>query len=66
MLLVDQIGEVKKRGGIGIVQIERWNNVSQRTKDIAIEKGLDDSFIEEVYQAIHQQSIKRQEKIMQK
>jgi chorismate mutase len=64
MSLVDQIGEVKKRGGIGIIQIERWNTVSSRTKNLAIEKGLDDTFISEVYRAIHQQSIKRQEKII--
>jgi chorismate mutase len=64
MSLVDQIGQVKKRGGIGIIQIERWNVVSSRTRRLASEKGLDDTFIEEVYRAIHQQSIKRQEKII--
>lgn len=64
MSLVDQIGQVKKRGGIGIIQIERWNTVSSRTRNLAVAKGLDDAFIEEVYKAIHQQSIRRQEKII--
>ena len=64
MSLVDQIGQVKKRGGIGIIQIERWNEVTSRTRKQAAEKDLDDSFIQEVYRAIHQQSIKRQEKII--
>ena len=64
MSLVDQIGQVKKRGGIGIIQLERWNEVTSRTRKQAAEKDLDDSFIQEVYRAIHQQSIKRQEKII--
>lgn len=64
MSLVDQIGQVKKRGGVEIIQIEHWNAVSSRIRRLAAEKGLDDSFIEEVYKAIHQQSIKRQEKII--
>ncbi|NLA16011.1 MAG: bifunctional 3-deoxy-7-phosphoheptulonate synthase/chorismate mutase type II [Bacteroidales bacterium] len=64
MELVDHIGEVKKRGKIGIVQIERWNQVSDRTREQAVEKGLGEPFIEEVYKAIHQEAIKRQEKII--
>lgn len=64
MSLVDQIGLVKKRGGIGIIQIERWNEVTSRTRRQAAHKDLDDAFIQEVYRAIHQQSIKRQEKII--
>jgi chorismate mutase len=55
---------VKKRGGIGIVQIERWNRVLERIRQQATEKGLDKDFIEEVYRAIHQEAIKRQEKII--
>lgn len=66
MCLVDQIGEVKKKGGIGIVQIERWNTVSQHTRDLAASKGLDTAFIEEIYKAIHQLSIKRQEEVMRR
>ena len=53
-----------KRGGIGIVQIERWNRVLERIRQQATEKGLDKDFIEEVYRAIHQEAIKRQEKII--
>jgi chorismate mutase len=64
MSLIDTIGEVKKRGGIGIVQIERWNRVLERIRQQATEKGLDKDFIEEVYRAIHQEAIKRQEKII--
>lgn len=64
MLLADNIGEVKKRGGIGILQIERWNCVTDRVRQMAEDKHLDQTFIEEVYRIIHQQSIKRQEAII--
>lgn len=64
MTLSDAIGAMKKRRGIGIVQAGRWQEICERLEKLAAEKGLDTGFIEEIYKAIHQESIKRQEKII--
>ncbi|HHV40006.1 MAG: bifunctional 3-deoxy-7-phosphoheptulonate synthase/chorismate mutase type II [Bacteroidales bacterium] len=64
MSLADAIGTIKKRRGIGIVQTGRWKQICDKIEKLAVEKGLDTDFVGEIYQAIHQESIKRQEKII--
>ncbi len=63
MALSDAIGALKKRRDMGIVQPGRWQQICNKTEKLAAEKGLHQGFIEEIYKAIHQESIKRQEKI---
>ncbi len=65
MALVDRIGLLKKKAGVGIVQTERWTKgVLHRVEKLAEDKKLDIKFLNEVYEAIHKQSIARQESIM--
>lgn len=64
MAISEQIGAIKKRNGIGIVQFERWKQVRGHVLSQSNEKYLDAHFMETIYKSIHEQSIARQEKII--
>jgi chorismate mutase len=58
--IVRQIGEWKHLHSEQIVQPERWQQVLQHCKTIAEKHGLDEVFVEEVMQAIHNKSVRMQ------
>jgi chorismate mutase len=58
--IVRQIGEWKRLHSEQIVQPERWQQVLQHCKTIAEKHGLDEVFVEEVMQAIHNKSVRMQ------
>lgn len=64
MALADKIGEYKKANNIAILQEHRWQEILNAALSKADKAGLSEQFIEGVYKAIHQESIDRQESVM--
>lgn len=64
MELVRQIGHYKKSKQITILQIERWAEIFKSRQANAEQLQLDKSFIENIMNAIHQESIRQQAMIM--
>jgi chorismate mutase len=64
MSVAEQIGEYKKRNNISILQTSRWNDILDQTTAKAQKQGLSEAFINTYLRAIHQESIDRQEQVM--
>jgi chorismate mutase len=64
MQVSEQIGEYKKRNNISILQTSRWNEILAATMVKAQAHGLSEDFMNQMLRAIHQESIDRQEQVM--
>ena len=56
--VVRQIGEWKRLHGEQIVQPERWQEVLQHCQSVADKYGLSDTVVQEVMEAIHNESVR--------
>ena len=65
MALVEQIGEYKKQNNVQVLQLERWKEIFRTRADWASEAGINPVFVEELYQLIHVESIRKQTAILQ-
>ncbi|MCR5714264.1 MAG: bifunctional 3-deoxy-7-phosphoheptulonate synthase/chorismate mutase type II [Bacteroidales bacterium] len=65
MSVSDRIGRLKKENNVVILQRERWNEVLEHMGAVAREKGLSDEFVMKLYDAIHAESIERQQRVME-
>lgn len=61
--LVHEIGMLKKELQLDILQAPVWENSLNQRKQEAIQLGLNPSLIEELFELIHHQSLKDQEKL---
>ena len=66
MDISQEIGQEKKEKNVAILQPERWNEVLNKRVHEGKENGLSALFMERIYKAIHQESIKIQEDILKK
>ncbi len=64
MKISEQIGAYKKEHDITILQTERWNEILERVRKIAANAGLSQDFIKQYFDAIHMESIKHQDAVM--
>ena len=64
MKISDEIGKIKKKQNVAILQSERWNNILKKMISDGKQKGLSEDFILKIFKAIHQESINHQEKIL--
>lgn len=64
MALASKIGEYKRKHNISVYQPERWNYILERFLKKADSLTLSRSFISSLLKAIHQESIDKQEAIM--
>lgn len=64
MFITREIGAVKEAHDIPVLQPERWRQILSRALRNAVENDLSDDFIEELFKAIHQESIHHQLAIM--
>ena len=55
------IGEVKKRGGLPIIQPGRWEEVMRKVESRASELGLDKAFARRIFEILHAESVSNQE-----
>lgn len=56
--VVRQIGEWKRLHGEQVVQPERWQEVLQHCLGMAKEHGLSETVVQEVMEAIHNESVR--------
>jgi chorismate mutase len=61
MELVQQIGLLKKAKGLAVFQPARWDHVIERVHDLARNRGLSEQFLEDIFNRIHQESIRKQQ-----
>lgn len=59
-----QIGEYKKLNNVAVVQMDRWKKILDDHVSTGAEMGLSPILINKVFEAIHQESIERQSRIM--
>lgn len=66
MEIVDEIGYLKREKNVMVLQQERWKNMFDKMMVEGNFKGLTPEFITALYTAIHQESIYRQNQIINK
>lgn len=64
MQVAEKIGLEKKKKNVAVLQQTRWNEIIQNSIKKGSDLGLSVEFVEKFYKAIHQESIKHQEKIV--
>ncbi len=63
MKISDEIGKVKAKQNVAILQSKRWNEILGKMILEGEQHGLSEEFILRIYKAIHQESINHQEKV---
>jgi len=64
MRVAETIGRYKKEHGITILQSSRWHEIVSKAELKGSKKGLSPEFIHTLLEAIHQESISHQMKVM--
>jgi chorismate mutase len=64
MKVAEKIGQYKKENNITILQTNRWNEILERAYQRGEKLGLSHEFITKYFDAVHMESINRQNKIM--
>jgi chorismate mutase len=64
MEIAEEIGKLKKENNITILQTARWNKTLERIYKNGEKLGLTRDFIKQYFDAIHMESIKHQDKVM--
>ncbi len=64
MNMAQQIGKLKKSKNVAVLQENRWNEIMKKAIEKGAELDLNDKFIKKIFDAIHQESIDKQEKIL--
>jgi chorismate mutase len=64
MKVADQIGNYKKNNNVTILQTNRWNQILERAFGRGDKLGLSRDFVTKYLDAVHMESINRQNKIM--
>ncbi len=59
-----RIGEIKKEGNISVLQNSRWADMLSKRVEDGTDQGLSVPFLEQLYKAIHQESINQQKQIL--
>lgn len=66
MSISDEIGSLKKQKNVAVYQQERWIYILDKMQQEGQHIGFSSEFITELYTAIHQESIDRQDRIINK
>jgi chorismate mutase len=64
MEIAKAIGEFKRDNGITILQSTRWDEIVKDRIAKGAKKDLTEDFVKELFEAIHQESIRQQTKVM--
>ena len=64
MNIAEKIGEYKKNNNVTILQTSRWNEILEKATKKGNKLGLSDEFVQKYMDAVHMESINRQNKIM--
>lgn len=63
MGIAAEIGKLKKQENVAILQSGRWSDIISKMVELGLEKGLSKEFVEEIFRAIHVESINIQHKV---
>ena len=63
MQIAQEIGRIKKKRSVAVLQSTRWLEIMQRAVDKAKKNNLSEKFVQQIFKAIHQESIEKQEQI---
>ena len=63
MVVAEKIGALKKQLNVAVLQNNRWNEILEKMTQKAVENNLSETFVVQVFKAIHQESIAKQEKV---
>jgi len=66
MQVAEKIGMVKKEKNVAILQNKRWSEIIEKMVSKGESAGLSQTFIDNLFKAIHQESIDRQEIVMKR
>lgn len=66
MNVAEKIGEVKRDNNVTILQSDRWNQLVDKVVSRFSNLGLSDDFLRKILDAIHLESINRQNSVMNK
>lgn len=66
MKIVEDIAQFKKRNNMTILQENRWNELVKNHVENGTNKGLSADFITKVFNSVHQESIERQNSLINK
>ena len=66
MKVSDQIGTLKKKRNVAVLQTNRWNAILGNMILEGEQRGLSEEFVLRMFKAIHQESINHQKKIIHK
>ena len=64
MKVSDQIGTLKKKRNVAVLQTNRWNAILGNMILEGEQRGLSEEFVLKMFKAIHQESINHQEKVI--
>ncbi|MEH0007484.1 MAG: bifunctional 3-deoxy-7-phosphoheptulonate synthase/chorismate mutase type II [Flavobacteriales bacterium] len=64
MQVAADIGRLKRENNAAILQPERWDAILKKAKEQGAQLGLSDEFLDSAFQAIHQESINVQNRVM--
>ncbi len=60
-LITNEIGNIKKKHNVAILQLDRWKSIIESRVDYATKQGLSIDFIKAILEEIHKESIKEQQ-----
>lgn len=63
MNVVEELGIYKSKNNVSIFQLRRWKQIIETRMDYGIKLGLNEAFIKEILQLIHDESIKKQTEV---
>ena len=66
MKVVEDIGGYKSHNNISILQLRRWKHIIETRIDYGTKLGLDNDFIKQILQLIHDESIRTQAEVVYK
>jgi len=64
MQVAQEIGKIKKKKSVAVLQSDRWQEIIQKSLDKGQDLGLTEKFVKQIFNAIHQESIEHQERIL--
>ncbi len=63
MQIAQEIGRIKKKRSVAVLQSNRWTEIIQKAVDKGRNLDLSEKFVNQIFKAIHQESIEKQERI---
>jgi chorismate mutase len=64
MNVSNKIAQIKKESNISVLQMNRWSKLLFDRMEYAKTAGVSESFIKEIFELIHKESVKLQDEII--